>query len=448
MIFKINPPFTRMMILFTSLAISSCTNQKKPDYQPGGMLGEWNQELTKTIMQDLFPPPVASRIYAYSHIAAYEAIRHADSKLPGFSGRLNGLEELPQPEKLNDYHFGISGLCAFMETGKKLCYTTRYLDEFKNHFLDSMKRLTGDEPLVDRSEQFGYEISRAILAWASKDNYRETRSAVRYSLLYSPGSWLPTPPDYMQAAESQWNKIRPFVLPDASCFLPDSCPKFSTEKNSMFYKMALDVYQASKNADSNQRSMAIFWDDNPNVSDQFGHLEVFNQKMTPGGHWMAITAHIIKKNNLSLPESSQAFALTSIAIADAFISCWDAKYRFQTIRPVTYINQHIDEHWMPLLQTPPFPEFPSGHSQISAAAATILTEIFGDNFAFTDSSEVPYGLPVRSFKSFYKASDEVALSRFYGGIHFMPANETGKAMGRKTGKFVLQKLLSEHKIEK
>jgi hypothetical protein len=129
-----------------------------------------------------------------------------------------------------------------------------------------------------------------------------------------------------------------------------------------------------------------------------------------------------------------------MAIADAFISCWDEKYRSNLIRPETLINEHIDENWKPVLQTPPFPEYTSGHSVVSGAAATALTDIFGDNFTFDDDTETDYGLPVRSFESFNKAADEAAISRMYGGIHYRKAVAIGVKQGRDLGKFVLDNL--------
>jgi hypothetical protein len=146
------------------------------------------------------------------------------------------------------------------------------------------------------------------------------------------------------------------------------------------------------------------------------------------------------KEDTDLLETSRVFALTSIALADGFISCWDEKYRSNLIRPETLINQHIDEEWQPLLQTPPFPEYTSGHSVISGAAGIMLTSIFGEPFHFLDSTENKYGLPTREFNSFNEASDEAAISRLYGGIHYMPAIENGITQGRALGRYVVGQL--------
>ncbi len=139
-----------------------------------------------------------------------------------------------------------------------------------------------------------------------------------------------------------------------------------------------------------------------------------------------------------------AYTKTSIALMDAFISCWDEKYRSNLIRPETLINEHIDEDWQPVLQTPPFPEYTSGHSVVSGAAATTLTDIFGDQFSFDDDTEVAYGLPIRSFSSFNEAADEAAISRMYGGIHYRVAVEVGVKQGRDLGDFVIDNLQMEN----
>ena len=164
---------------------------------------------------------------------------------------------------------------------------------------------------------------------------------------------------------------------------------------------------------------------------------VSTKKITPGGHWIGITKIACESSKLSLAKSIQAYALCSIALFDGFISCWDEKYRSKLIRPETVINEHMDENWLPLLQTPPFPEHTSGHSVISSAAAVVLTSYFGENFAFDDDTELQYGLPIRSFSSFKAASDEAAISRLYGGIHYRPAIDYGVDQGTKVGEFII-----------
>lgn len=249
----------------------------------------------------------------------------------------------------------------------------------------------------------------------------------------------------MPGIEPHWNKIRPFVIDSAAQFIPVPPPPFSMEKNSDFYKELLEVYEISneiteKGDSSEEVQIAQFWDCNPYVSVTRGHLMFATKKITPGAHWMGITKIASRKTNSDFSKTLYAYTEASIAMADAFISCWDEKYRSNLIRPETLINEHIDQNWKPILQTPPFPEYTSGHSVVSGAASTILTNVFGDNFSFDDDTEVPYGLPVRSFTSFKQAADEAAISRMYGGIHYRAAVEVGVKQGRDLGQFVISNL--------
>ena len=235
------------------------------------------------------------------------------------------------------------------------------------------------------------------------------------------------------------------VIDSAQQFKPKKHPEFSLEKDSEFYKELMEVYEIKNQIDkegdtSEEIQIAQFWDCNPYVSTHKGHLMFATKKITPGAHWIGICKIACRKDNADFNKTVFAYTKTSIGLIDAFISCWDEKYRSNLIRPETLINQHIDENWKPVLQTPPFPEYVSGHSVASGAAAVALTDIFGDNFSFDDDTELPYGLPVRKFNSFNQAADEAAISRMYGGIHYRAAVEVGVKQGRELGKFVVDNL--------
>jgi membrane-associated phospholipid phosphatase len=167
-----------------------------------------------------------------------------------------------------------------------------------------------------------------------------------------------------------------------------------------------------------------------------GHAMFATKKITPGGHWMSIVAIASREADADLIRSADTYMRTALALADGFITAWDEKYRSNLVRPETVINAYLDESWQPQLQTPPFPEYPSGHSVVSNAAAAVLTNMYGDGFAFVDSSEVSFGLPARSFVSFESAAAEAAISRLYAGIHYRPAIEHGAVMGRQVGALV------------
>jgi hypothetical protein len=245
----------------------------------------------------------------------------------------------------------------------------------------------------------------------------------------------------MEGIEPHWREIRTMVLDSATQFVPEPPTVFDLEKSSKFYKEVMEVYEAVKTADKEKKTIASFWDCNPYVMNQTGHVMFATKKITPGGHWMGITSIASDKANSSFAESVRHSTIVAITLFDGFISCWDEKYRSNLIRPETVINEHIDRDWTPLLQTPPFPEHTSGHSVISTASAEVLTAMLGDNFSFTDDVEVQYGLPMRKFNSFREAAAEAAISRLYGGIHYMPAIDEGVKQGREVGGYVVEKII-------
>ena len=215
-----------------------------------------------------------------------------------------------------------------------------------------------------------------------------------------------------------------------------------TKTVGQIFSDGVDISQQmiKKGDSSDEIKMAQFWDCNPYVTVNQGHMMFAKKKITPGGHWMGIVKIACKKANADFEKTVYAFTKTSIGLFDAFISCWDEKYRSNVVRPETVINQNIDENWRPLLQTPPFPEYPSGHSVASACSATVLTSVFGDDFSYLDDTELPYGLPSRSFKSFNDAANEAAMSRFYGGIHYKAAIVNGIDQGKNVGNYIIAKL--------
>lgn len=392
-------------------------------------------KLTDVMVHDIFSPPVASRIYAYSSIAAYEALLPQYPNCRSLSGQLNELDSLPHPESGQEYCFPLASVHAFLAVGRTLTFSGNMIDEFEPGIYQQYKDMGISDDVYDRSIQYGAAVATKILEWAGRDGYRETRG-FRYTVTKDPAKWKPTPPAYMDAVEPNWYKIRPFVLDTSSQFKPPIATSFSMEKGSKFYEEVMEVYEATKNLTEEQKAIASFWDCNPFVMHQTGHVMYASKKISPGGHWMNIAGVASKKAKADLMKTVETYMLVSISLADGFISCWDEKYRSAVIRPETIINSAIDENWQPLLQTPPFPEYPSGHSVVSNAAAITLTSLYGDSFSFIDSTETKYGLPSRNFKSFQHAADEAAISRLYGGIHFRPAIINGSVEGKQVGTLV------------
>lgn len=396
------------------------------------------KKLTDVIVHDIFSPPVASRIYAYASVAGYEVLRNDYPEFKTFAGQLNELESVPQPEEGKEYCMPLASVHAFLSTGRKLIFSEDQIEAFQDEIYKEFKGLGMSEEVYNNSISYGTAVHDHIMNWASGDMYAETRTYPKYTIDDEPDTWKPTPPAYMDGIEPSWREIRPMVLDSAQQFVPPPPTPFDLDENSLFYKELMEVYTALKSEDKEERlEIAQFWDCNPFVSHSVGHVMYATKKISPGGHWIGITETAAKKAKSNIMESAEAYAQVSIALMDAFISCWDEKYRSNLIRPETVINTYIDEDWMPALQTPPFPEYTSGHSVISRAAAIALTDLYGDNFSFTDSVEVEYGLPARSYESFLHASSEAAVSRLYGGIHYRPAIDNGVEQGEKVGNFVI-----------
>ncbi len=309
-----------------------------------------------------------------------------------------------------------------------------------NRILASFDRREIGPDLYQASLNYGRQVADSILAWAAKDRYKETRGLPRYRILKAQGKWIPTPPAYMAAIEPYWNRMRAVTLDSANQFKPPAAPAFSRDSGSLFYRQAYDVYRAVNALSDEQKAVANFWDCNPFAVTMEGHLGFSVKKISPGGHWIRIAGTVCLQQHRNIMETSAAYTITAIAIFDAFISCWDEKYRSNVIRPETYIDAYIDEGWRPILQTPPFPEYTSGHSIISSVCAAVLDRYLGEQSAFDDDTEVEFGLPERHFESFNQAAQEAAISRFYGGIHYRAAIEAGLVSGRQIGEWVLDKI--------
>lgn len=428
---------------FLVFLFSTCKRKTDPealDRFCQNQLPKWNSKLTQVIISDIFTPVVCSRIYAYTNIAAYEALRPAYKEYPTYAGKLKGLQSLPQPKAGQAYCYPISSIIAFTTVAQKLVFNGDAVADLEKAFLHQLDSLDMDETLEANSVSYGREVGNQILAWAGKDGYLERNSFPAYIVTKEPGRYQPTPPNYVDAVETNWKMLRPFVLDSAAEFRPPPPTKFDTAKGSNFYKEAYQVYEAGKNPKESDSAIAWYWDDNPNTSITNGHITYFQQKNSPPGHWLQIACSVSEKEKLDPMKTALVLSKVAIAIADAFISAWDAKYVYNYIRPETFINRYIDKDWLPLIQTPAFPEYPSAHSVASSSAATVLTKFFGDQYTFTDSTEVPYGRPTRIFHSFYEAADQASISRLYGGIHFITAIEKGKEQGRKIGRFILSRL--------
>ena len=430
-------------VLFILIAGISCRQKAKAILDDAEILHQNQDQLTQVIIYDVFTPPVASRIYVYSSIAAYEAIRFGNKDYHSIAEKLNGFGKMPQPEKGKDYNFTLAASRAFFTVVHNVKVFS--VDSLKNYEADlySSFENTLDEATYKRSVDFGDAIANVILARAKMDGYLQSRGKPKHLGSNAPGKWTPTPPDYLDAIEWCWNTMQPLVMDSAAQFMPPKPPPFSKDTNSVFYKEVKEVYAISKGLTDEQKTIARYWDDNPFVMEHSGHMMFGNKKITPGGHWMGIAAIAAKQSKADPVKTALSYALTAIALYDAFISCWDEKYRSNVVRPVTVINESIDRYWTPFLQTPPFPEYTSGHSTITASAAVVLSSLYGDPFSFQDTSDLRYIGMQRHFDSFGQAAAEASISRVYGGIHYRNSVDQGAIAGKKLGELIVQKIVKQ-----
>jgi hypothetical protein len=431
----------KILLLLISVIVIACQKSTESNFKvfAGNDIRDANTVMLEGVMDGAFSPPVASRIYVYSHIANYLTLQsfYQDS-LVDLKNKLNGLD-LKIPTEKAMVNPELSGLIAFSKVGKKLIYAEHFFD---NH-IDSLKIKALNQGLspeeIKSSEYYANSIYNQLSLWIDKDMYIETRTYDRFTSTKRPENWRETPPDYFTALEPHWDKIRTLIIDNPEIYNPKPLPEFDTSQNSDFYKMVKEVYDESFNTTEEKGKTAWFWDCNPILTVHKGHMMTTVHKFTPPGHWLNIISQVTEKEKSDYFTTTKAYTLSAIAMFDAIICSWHIKYKTDLVRPVTYIQEYIDPDWNPILQTPPFPEYTSGHSATSASAAEILTTIFGDNYSFTDNTQLRFGLEDRSFTSFKEAANQVNLSRFYGGIHYMQ----GVNEGGNQGAFVANTILKE-----
>ncbi len=398
------------------------------------------KKLSDVIVYDVFSPPIASRVYMYPSVASYTVMQKAyPDKYNTLEGQIKDLSAIPEPTNENiDFH--LASFHAFTVVGKQLIFSEQKITDFQELTYQQLQDAGLPNKVLDASKEYGNLVAQHILKWSKGDLYDQTRTYSKYTILEEDKFWKPTPPDYMDGIEPHWDKIRTLVLKSSNQFPPIPPLEFDLTEGSEFQKQLMEVYEKGNGANADYREIASFWDCNPYVTHHRGHAMFATKKITPGGHWIGITAITTRKSNATFDETINAYTNVSIALFDAFISCWEEKWNSLLVRPETLINQYIDEEWVPLLQTPPFPEYTSGHSVISRAAAVVLTKLYGEDFSFNDITEMEYGLPARDFKSFIHASEEAAISRLYGGIHYMMAIDEGVKQGEKVGEYIVDNL--------
>ena len=424
------------IITFAILIFSrnNCIGQTEDDPFPLFFL---QNNLTRVLVNDNISPPVASRNYVYPNLASNYILSKEGSHRNIFS-KIDYFPKLIISEK-SKYSKSLAASFAFYTIARKLIYTEKpFTDSFKV-LLNWYKKYI-DISLFKSSKLVGIGIAKQVINWMSKDNFLESRKMNKYILIKSPDKWQPTPPGYFAAVEPHWGILRTLATSKIKDLDKKHSVQYDTSIQSEYNKEAKEVYIIHQNLTDEQKQIADFWDCNPFALNNSGHIQTFIKKISPGAHWLNIAIIACKQNHLNLENTSNVITLCAISIYDSFIHTWKLKYKYNNVRPETYIqNIGMSEVWKPYIQCPPFPEFPSGHAVISNAAAIILTHYFGENYNFRDDSEVLFGQKIRIFNSFKEAALEASISRVYGGIHFRSSCNIGNEIGTRIGNFILSK---------
>lgn len=431
--------FTLTLFLMLSLA-ESIWAQKMPLDWPK-IYTDQLFKITEVMVTDVASPPVAARIYAYATLASYLAIKQSGVQFtrPDFlkATPIHGNDLNASTSGITNFEF--PAIYAMLLVGEKVMPSGYLLKNAQADWISwGLKNKLIQKKNQHQYLSFAQEIADYVLEFAKKDGYIQLTAMPRYSPKEGEGYWYPTPPAYMAPVEPEWRTMKTFFLQNLADFDPKPMAPFDMKKGSSFQTQLEEVYTVTQKLTEEQKLIANFWDCNPFKVEFSGHMAIGVKKISPGGHWIGITGIAAQKANLNFAETAFIHALVGMTLHDAFVSCWKAKYDTNRIRPETAINQKVDQAWRPLLQTPPFPEYTSGHSVISTASAVVLTAYFGENFSFLDTSELYFGLPERPFNSFLQASQEAAISRLYGGIHYRDAIENGVEQGEKIAQYILQ----------
>ena len=431
-----------MKIIFVFILLFSY-NSNVASAAEGNYLVRCNEKLVKVIIEDIFTPPVASRVHIYPNIAAYEIIVLKDSSIKSLQPILKEFTTIPKPSEKID--FDIAAMIAFCRVAKKLVYSEHLILEFEKNEIQNLKNKNIDTILLNKSIEYGYRVALHIIDYLLKDNYDYTRTLIRYELINHPSAWKPTPPEYMNALEPNWWYMRSFIFDSSTIVRAIPNIEYSENKNSTYFKNALVLYNTSKKLTKYQLATAQYWDDNPNTAISNGHMTYFIHKATPSGHWLRIAGQNILELKYHVTKTAEIYTLLTLGIYEGIISCWKEKYQSNAVRPENYINKMFDPKWKPNIETPPFPEYTSGHSVISGVSSTILSRLISENKSFIDSSEMEYGIPPRMFKNFKAAAQDASISRYYGGIHYMPSLDNGLLQGAEIANILIQKIKGHDK---
>ncbi len=409
---------------------------------PATFARQWMTNVANAIRGDVINPPLAARTYAYSAVAMYEAVVHGMPGYHSLAGQLNGLTSLPTPDPSLEYDWPT----VLAQTMHRLTapplnvyvYPNRLFFEYTTPSQASLqslgptqigfRRADGVPPeVIEDSIEFADRLAEALVQWAASDGYNQLRYA-GFIPPTGPDKWVSTGfsdrDKVMLPTEPHFGEVRPMVLHSADECDPPFAVPFSTDPSSAFYAQAAAVRDVALNITAEEKEIAAFWADVPGPS------------ATPAGHWVALTTNRVRTTNLAA--AAHAYALVSMGFHDSFVAIWQTKFKYNLLRPETYIRRHIDPGWTPLWPTPQFPSWVSGHSGQSGASGVLLDSLFPG--PVVDNTKLRRGLAVRNFASYAEASEEAAISRLYGGIHYPMDNNDGLTLGRCVGNAILDRV--------
>ncbi len=414
-----------LIFLFTTLFINSLNAQQADGFSseiPNKYIG-FVLKLTQETPG--FTPPVASRAYGYTGLAFYESIVEGIPSKVSLVNKIAQFQSITTTNSGSVYHWPtvanntLAGIIDSMWANASQVNKDSLLAIKNSYNLLFQSQLSAT--VFADSKAFGESIANDVFQYSKTDGSHLAYTS-NFPTSYSPpvaaGLWVPLLGQ--SALQPYWGNARPFMLANTANVIPGPPPPFSTDVSSVFYSYANDVYAQSFINTPDQITIAQYWADGGGT-------------ITPPGHSLAMLRNILIHENANLETASIQYAKMGMALSDAFRACWKTKYLYNCIRPIAYINDNIDAAWVPLVATPPFPEYSSGHSTQSGAMSEILESYLGNSYAFIDSAHGSnFGGP-RSFNSFDEAAEEAAISRLYGGIHFEFGNESGLTTGRKVG---------------
>ena len=432
-------PFLLIFILL-AVSVTSCRKDEplyislSTEVQDADIAHAWFDRfrlLTKNCAG--FTPPVAARAFGYAGVALYETVLPGMPDNQSLQGQLQEMPKITPPDASVEYNWAIAANAAMAYTAKSfyanmsnpLFLEVQKLEDTYNTLLRNKYNLS--EATFARSQKWGQEVGRTIFDWSKTDGGHEGYAKnfpTTYKAPIGLGLWVPTFPAFRPAMQPYWGKNRSFIAKIVENSQPNVPIAYSEDSTSTYYKEAYLVYKTVQNKRPEEIAIAQFWSDDP------------GQPGTPPGHSISIATQVLKQSMFNLAKSAEVYAKTGIALSDAFVSCWRWKFEYNYMRPITFIRAKIDPTFTSVLETPPFPEYTSGHSVQSGATAKVLTEALGSSFAFTDSTHFGRtdinGAP-RTYKTFYDFAAEAGISRLYGGIHYREAIEKGVEQGIKIG---------------